>query len=144
MAGTRRYFGNVRRRDSGRYQARYSAPDGRLLSAPQTFARKSDAVRWLMLKEAAIHRGDWIDPITRASLSATTPISGCKIAYLRSAPWSCIRVCSAITCLQPFVVKAAASIRASKGPAATCHIMDPHGHGSDLAQPALRVGWRDI
>jgi len=97
-----------------------------------------------MLKEAAIHRGDWIDPITRASLSATTPISGCKIAYLRSAPWSCIRVCSAITCLQPFVVKAAASIRASKGPAATCHIMDPHGHGSDLAQPALRVGWRDI
>ena len=24
------------------------------------------------------------------------------------------------------------------------HIMDPRGHGSDLAQPALRVGWRDI
>ena len=62
MASTRRYFGNVRRRDSGRYQARYSAPDGRLLSAPRTFARKSDAVRWLMLKEAEIHRGDWIDP----------------------------------------------------------------------------------
>jgi len=62
MAGTRRYFGNVRRRDSGRYEARYRAPDGRLLSAPQTFARKSDAARWLMLNEAEIHRGDWIDP----------------------------------------------------------------------------------
>ena len=24
------------------------------------------------------------------------------------------------------------------------HIMDRRGHGSDLAQPALRVGWRDI
>ena len=22
--------------------------------------------------------------------------------------------------------------------------MNPHGHGSDLAQPALRVGWRDF
>jgi integrase len=62
MPGSRRYFGNIRRRDSGQYQARYRAPDGRLLSAPQTFARKSDAVRWLMLKEAEIHRGDWIDP----------------------------------------------------------------------------------
>jgi len=54
--------GDVRRRESGRYQARYRAPDGRLLSAPQTFARKSEAVRWLTLKEAEIRRGDWIDP----------------------------------------------------------------------------------
>lgn len=31
-------------------------------SAPYTFARKSDAVRWLTLKEAEIARGDWLDP----------------------------------------------------------------------------------
>jgi integrase len=62
MGASRRYFGNVRRRESGRYQARYRAPDGRLRSAPQTFARKADAVRWLALKEAEISRGDWIDP----------------------------------------------------------------------------------
>jgi integrase len=62
MAGPRRHFGNVRRRESGRYQARYRGPDGRLRSAPQTFARKTDAVRWLALKEAEISRGDWIDP----------------------------------------------------------------------------------
>jgi integrase len=62
MAAPRRYFGNIRRRESGRYQARYRAPDGRLRSAPQTFARKADAVRWLALKEAEISRGDWIDP----------------------------------------------------------------------------------
>ena len=62
MAGSRRYFGNVRRRESGRYQARYRGPDGRLRSAPHTFARKAEAVRWLALKEAEISRGDWIDP----------------------------------------------------------------------------------
>jgi len=62
MAGSRRYFGNIRKRESGRYQARYRAPDGTLRSAPHTFTRKSDAVRWLVLKEAEIKRGDWIDP----------------------------------------------------------------------------------
>jgi integrase len=62
MAASRRYFGNIRKRESGRYQARYRAPDGTLRSAPHTFARKSDAVRWLTLKEAEIKRGDWIDP----------------------------------------------------------------------------------
>lgn len=62
MAESRRYFGNVRRRESGRYQARYRAPDGKLRSAPYTFARKAEAVRWLALKEAEIRRGDWIDP----------------------------------------------------------------------------------
>jgi integrase len=62
MAGPRRYFGNVRRRESGRYQVRYRGPDGRLRSAPYTFARKAEAIRWLALKEAEISRGDWIDP----------------------------------------------------------------------------------
>src|SRR5258708_3675834 len=62
MAGSRRYFGNVRRRESGRYQARYRAPNGRLRSAPHTFARKAEAVRWLTLKAAEVSRGDWIDP----------------------------------------------------------------------------------
>jgi len=62
MAESRRYFGNVRRRESGRYQVRYRAPDGKLRSTPRTFSRKAEAVRWLALKEAEIRRGDWIDP----------------------------------------------------------------------------------
>jgi integrase len=57
-----RHFGNIRKRSSGRYQARYRGPDGRMRSAPYTFARKSEAVRWLTLKEAEITQGDWIDP----------------------------------------------------------------------------------
>jgi integrase len=58
----RRHFGSIRQRASGRYQARYRGPDGKLRSAPRTFERKSDANRWLTLKEAEIARGDWIDP----------------------------------------------------------------------------------
>jgi integrase len=58
----KRHFGSVRQRASGRYQARYRGPDGKLRSAPHTFARKSDAARWLTLKEAEITLGDWIDP----------------------------------------------------------------------------------
>ena len=57
-----RRFGNVRKRDSGRYQVRYLGPDGKMHSAPQTFARKSDAERFLTLTEARIAQGDWTNP----------------------------------------------------------------------------------
>lgn len=57
-----RQFGNIRKLASGRYQARYRAPDGRLRSAPRTFGRKADAARWLSLKEAEISKGEWIAP----------------------------------------------------------------------------------
>lgn len=57
-----RRFGNVRRRESGRYQVRYPGPDGLLRSALETFARKSDAERYLALVEAQMMRGEWGDP----------------------------------------------------------------------------------
>lgn len=60
-AGHRR-FGNVRRLPSGRYQARYLGPDGRMRSHPETFERKSDAERLLALIEAQMIQGDWTDP----------------------------------------------------------------------------------
>jgi integrase len=58
----RRRFGNVRKRDSGRWQARYPGPDGQLRSAPRTFATKGEAERWLTLAEAEVMRDEWIDP----------------------------------------------------------------------------------
>ncbi|MGI8447181.1 MAG: tyrosine-type recombinase/integrase [Streptosporangiaceae bacterium] len=61
MARKRR-FGRVRRLPSGRWQARYKGPDGIDRSAPRTFASKTDAERWLLLKEAEIIRGDWLNP----------------------------------------------------------------------------------
>lgn len=57
-----RRFGNVRRRESGRYQVRYQGPDGEMRSAPNTFATKAEAQRYLVLVEAQMMRGDWIDP----------------------------------------------------------------------------------
>ena len=58
----RRHFGNVRRLASGRYQARYSGPDGRQHAAPRTFERKREAEIWLASVEADLARGDWFDP----------------------------------------------------------------------------------
>ncbi|ABD10581.1 site-specific recombinase XerD [Frankia casuarinae] len=58
----RRRFGSIRRRESGRYQVRYPGPDGQQRTAPETFARKSEAERYLTLIEGQILRGEWIDP----------------------------------------------------------------------------------
>ncbi|HEY2956651.1 MAG TPA: tyrosine-type recombinase/integrase [Actinomycetota bacterium] len=58
----RRRFGSVRRLPSGRWQARYRTPDGRLHTAPQTFATKTDATRFLVQAEADLTRGTWSDP----------------------------------------------------------------------------------
>src|SRR5271166_4046857 len=65
MPGVRRksrQFGNIRKLSSGRYQARYRGPDGRLRPAPHTFERKTDAARWLSFKETEISKGQWIAP----------------------------------------------------------------------------------
>lgn len=62
MAGRKRHFGSIRQRASGRFQARYTGPDGRGYSAPHTFERKTDAARWLSMRETEITRGDWTSP----------------------------------------------------------------------------------
>jgi integrase len=59
---SRRYFGNVRQRESGRWQVRYRGPDGQLRPAPETFLRKSDADRYLRLIESRMSQGEWSDP----------------------------------------------------------------------------------
>ncbi|WP_207915450.1 hypothetical protein [Micromonospora sp. 15K316] len=71
-----RRFGNVRKLPSGRYQARYPGPDGRMRNAPETFARKSDADRYLTLVEAQIARREWIDPERAKVKLATTRGAG--------------------------------------------------------------------
>ena len=64
MAGRRR-FGRVRKLPSGRWQARYSTPDGRDHPAPSTFATKTAADRWLAAVETDMARGQWVDPRSR-------------------------------------------------------------------------------
>ena len=50
----RRLLGTIRKLPSGRYQARYPGPDGRMRNAPETFARKSDARHFDALKNSMI------------------------------------------------------------------------------------------
>src|SRR3954470_14174541 len=60
--GRRRSFGTIRRLPSGRYQARYPGPDGRLRTAPDTFESRPDAARFLSAVETDMQRGLWSDP----------------------------------------------------------------------------------
>ena len=57
-----RRFGNVRKRESGRYQIRYPGPDGRIRTGPETYERKSDAERALVIIEGQMASGSWTDP----------------------------------------------------------------------------------
>ena len=57
-----RRFGNVRRLPSGRYQIRYPGPDGRIRTGPETYERKGDADRALVLVESDMRTGRWTDP----------------------------------------------------------------------------------
>lgn len=59
---SKRHFGSIRKRASGRYQVRFTGSDGKTYSAPGTFERKTDAQKWLSAKETEITRGDWINP----------------------------------------------------------------------------------
>jgi integrase len=58
----KRRFGSVRRTSSGRWQARYSLPDGSREAAPQMFATKTDALRFLAMVESDLLRGVWVRP----------------------------------------------------------------------------------
>jgi integrase len=64
----RRAFGTTRRLPSGRWQARYYAPDGKRRSSPESFLTKTDAGRWLAKVETEISRGQWTDPTAAAAM----------------------------------------------------------------------------
>jgi hypothetical protein len=59
---TRRDFGTTRRLPSGRWQARFSAPDGSRLAVERTFATRADAASYLSAVQADLDRGSYVDP----------------------------------------------------------------------------------
>ena len=70
MSGRRR-FGALRRLSSGRWQARFRDPEtGLYRNAPNTFATKTAAAKWLSAIETDIARGDWHDPKRGDTLEA--------------------------------------------------------------------------
>ena len=56
------HFGNVRKRASGRFQARYVGPDGIERTAPTTFETERQAEKWLTVVESEIIKGAWVPP----------------------------------------------------------------------------------
>ncbi len=66
----RETFGQLDKRASGRYRARYADPTGAvtdtgrpvLYSAPHTFTTLTDARAWLAAERAKIERGEWESP----------------------------------------------------------------------------------
>ena len=64
----RRAFGSVRKLPSGRFQARYTGPDGIMRTArradggPMTFDTKGDAHAWLSMRQVEKLRGEWRPP----------------------------------------------------------------------------------
>ena len=77
----KRQFGNVRKLDSGRYQASYLGPDGVRRFAPSTFPDERTAGQWLTLRQADLIRGEWNDPDlgpTKMSLRLSTS-SGVRV-----------------------------------------------------------------
>jgi len=70
----RRGFGRIEKRDSGRYRAGYTGPDGRLYRAPMTFDARDDAVAWLAARRAEIQMEVWAPAAAaRAALRRNVP-----------------------------------------------------------------------
>ncbi|GJP28265.1 hypothetical protein NJB18091_10140 [Mycobacterium marinum] len=71
MGQDRRGFGRIRKcQPSGRYQAAYTGPDGKVYRAPATFAAKMDAEGWLTDRRREIDRELWSPPATEAQKKA--------------------------------------------------------------------------
>jgi integrase len=64
--------GNIRKLPSGRYQARYTGPDGVMRSAPHTFEAKIDAQAWLRHQREQVADGDWTPEPKVARVRGTT------------------------------------------------------------------------
>lgn len=57
---TKRYFGSIRKLPSGRYQPRFTEPDGTRGKPPGTFASRREAEEWLTLKQADRLNNGWV------------------------------------------------------------------------------------
>jgi hypothetical protein len=68
---TRRGWGKLRRRASGRWEASYIGPDLARHSAPMTFTSRMDGEAWLASERILIERGEWTPPKTRSANKQT-------------------------------------------------------------------------
>ncbi|ATG52637.1 site-specific integrase [Brachybacterium vulturis] len=76
---THREFGQIDRQRSGRYRARFTGPDGRLVTAPHTFATKREATDYL-----ARVRGELLAGNTAAVIPTRITVAEAVATYLRT------------------------------------------------------------
>lgn len=63
---TKRGFGSTRRLPSGRWQARYTGPDGTTVTAPNTYTAQIDAEAWLAVERKLVEMPEtWLPPKAR-------------------------------------------------------------------------------
>ncbi len=61
----KRLFGAIEKLPSGRFRAKYRAPDGSRVAAPQTFDTRLDAESWLTDERRLISADEWTPPAER-------------------------------------------------------------------------------
>jgi integrase len=91
----KRNFGNVRRLPSGRFQARYTGPDGRAYTArkadgrPMTFDSRQYAGKYLERVSGEIQAGKWVSPDVQKTIDRTPPVTLRAYAetWLASRTW---------------------------------------------------------
>jgi integrase len=66
---TRRSFGRIEPRPSGRYRAGYIGPDGKLYRPSSTFDSKDGAVAWLAARRAEIQLNVWAPEMVERSVA---------------------------------------------------------------------------
>ena len=77
---SRREFGQLERLPSGRWRARFTAPDGRRIRAPRTFATRREGAEYL-----ARVRGELLAGNVAAVVPTTTTLEDYARTYLRDA-----------------------------------------------------------
>ena len=80
--GSRTTFGNVRKLPSGRWQARYTGPDGHTHRAHVTFDTKGDAEVWLGTVRTDIVRETWRPPTSAGASVKVLTFSDYAEAWL--------------------------------------------------------------
>ena len=78
-----REFGSIRKLPSGRWQARYRAPDGERRTAPVTFTTKKAASAWLADVQSDIERNRWKSPEQVAAEEAEADAARAEILTVR-------------------------------------------------------------
>ena len=136
----KRQFGSIRKLPSGRFQARYTGPDGHTYAARRengqalTFQTRGDADGWLSLRRSEILRNDWLPPAAPRVVPLTVrEFAEAWLSHrdLEDRPGSTTTSSCATTCSPP-----SAQRRCPRSPRPRCGRGTPHSVSAPGRRPA--------